>query len=228
MFELEVSRSGLPVIRDDCTHPPPRLLKHLGESLRSFGAEELEGLDAVWLLNVMPEPGGVKVKEALDKGGCVSGMYHARSEKYSSYVRLFVNEIYRGVRGHLPLYHLTPVPVLLITRVLAHEVAHHLAATRGYIFARGERGRNEESLADHFALRHLEKLKARPKYRFGFWLMGKLARVHYDSGVVYSSRRDYCAASECWFMAWRLNPELKDVSAWYHLAREKCKGGVAD
>ena len=153
-------------------------------------------------------------------------MYDAKSERYSSYVRLFVADVYRGLRGHLPFYYLTPAPVLLITRTLAHEVAHHLVATRGYIFEPGDSDHDEESLAEEYARRHLEKMKARRRYRFGRWLMNKLARLHYDSGVVYSSRRDYCAAAECWYMAWRLSPELSNVSEWYHLAREKCKGDM--
>lgn len=224
MFEIEVAPSDLPVIRNDCAHPPPRLVEHLRESLRSFDAEELDGLDAIWLLDRMPEPATGSIKEAMQKGGCVTGMYHAKSERYSSYVRLFVEDIYRGLRGHLPFYHLTPTPVLLITGALAHEVAHHLAATRGYVFEPGGGMRDEESLAERYARGHVEKMRARRRYRLGLWLMKKLARLHYDSGIVYSSRRDYCAAAERWFMAWRLNPELSNVSEWYHLARERCDG----
>ena len=95
-------------------------------------------------------------------------------------------------------------------------------ATCGYIFRRGEDVSDEESLATGYARKHLEKMRAQWRYRFGCWLMKQLAELHYSSGVAYSSKQRYCEAADCWYMAWNLNPNLEDVSDWYHLAREKC------
>lgn len=225
MFEVDVAKEDLPFIRNDCARPPRRLMNHLKESLRRFSDEELKGLEAIWLLDDVPEYANEEAAAAVAQGGRLYGLYHSRTEEVASYIALSIGDIYRGVRGHLPFYEFTPIPVLCMSRALAHEMAHHLIATRGYIFKPGEEVSDEESLANRYAQKHLEKMQRRWRYRFGFWLMKQLAELHYSSGAVYSSKQRYCEAADSWYMAWNLNPKLKNVSEWYHLAREKCVSG---
>ena len=223
MFEVEVAEADLPFVRNDCTRPPRRLIKHLRESLRWFSAKDLERLEGIWLLDELPEHASEEARERAAEGGRTYGAYHAKKKEVSSYIALSIGDIYRGVRGHLPFYALTPLPVLCISRTLSHEVAHHLIATHGYVFEPGEDLSDEESLANRYAQKHVEKMRACWRYRFGLWLMKQLAELHYSSGVVHSSKQRYCEAADCWYMAWNLNPKLKSVSEWYHAAKEKCK-----
>jgi hypothetical protein len=157
MSEVEFHQEGLPFIRNDCTRPPRHLIKRLNQSLRQFSEDELKGLSAIWLCDEMPEDDNKQGRDIPRAGLQTRGYYYLKTKKYDSYIVLFINAIYYSL-DDLPFYGFTSVPALCISKVLAHEVAHHLIATRGYAIKPGEDVTNQELLADLYAQRHLEKL----------------------------------------------------------------------
>ena len=95
----------------------------------------------------------------------------------------------------------TTVPILLITKVLAHEVAHHLCYTRGYVFSPGETYQHnwqEEATADRYAydLRR-EMLKDR-LYWLGHEALQITVDVDYRTGVNRWKEKNYAEAARYW------------------------------
>ena len=208
-------------IRNDCTNAPPHLEKHVYESLSHFTEAELNGVGLIWLVNDLPDDADEEYKKVIRMGGQINGFYYFKTEEEPPFILLFINSIYRSLRL-FPFIHYTVIPSLCISRTLAHEIGHHLIAIRGYVFNQGEDTSDQEVLANQYARNHLEKMRSRFRYRFGFWLMKQLAELHYSAGVVYSTKQKYCEAADCLYKAWDLNPKLENVAEWYHLAREKC------
>ena len=197
--------------------PPRNLLKHLQRSLSIFSGNEMEGIECIWLLD---EACGEHADRIMAEGTRVYGAYHSKGEYRPCEIVLFVRDIYCGV---MPFFYLTSVPVLQITQTLAHEVAHHLVATRGYIFELGEDTSDQESLAERYARSILDKMRKSWRYKIAQWMLKQLADIHYSSGVVHSSKQRYCEAAKCWYEAWHLNPKLENVDEWYWLAKEECE-----
>ena len=193
------------------------------ESLKQFPPEDLAGLEVIWLHNNLPAAANPDDWGVHHEGARIFGAYFARTKKYSSYVVLFVKNIYCSLIPHFPFYNLTAVPVLCLSKTLAHEIAHHLFATRGYIFTPREKRGDEEKLCEEYAERHLQRLQKKWRYKIGFRLLNWLAELHYSTGIVYSSKKKYCEAADHWYLAWNLNPKLENVRPRFHLAMEECK-----
>ncbi len=222
MSEVQFLQEGLPFVRNDCTRPPHRLMKHLQQSLRDFPKDDMKGLGALWLYDEIPNDAHEEGSDIPRAGVQTRGSYYLKTKEYDSYILLFINAIYYSL-DEFPFCEFTSVPALCISKTLAHEVAHHLIATRGYAIKSGEDITDQESLADLYAQRHLDELCKQGRFRFAFWLMKQIADLHYSVGSVYATKHKYCNAADSWFKAWLLNPKLENVGAWYHLAKEKCK-----
>lgn len=208
-------------IKNDCRHAPLGLLAHVRRGLNWIEDEHLAGLDYLWLMDSIPEETTDETAiQAKTEGFGLYGAYKPREGSNQSYILLFVQEIYRGIPA---IYAMTPVPTLRIARTLAHEVAHHLVSQRGYVFQPGEKRSDEERHANNYAAGVLQNMKKRWWYRLGQKLINDLAHTHYVFGVEEWKRQEYCAASDRWFKAWDLNPELEnEVKDWYWQAKERC------
>jgi hypothetical protein len=79
------------------------------------------------------------------------------------------------------LYWYTPASTLNICYTLAHEVGHHLIATRGYVFEKTESYSDdeiEEEFCNRYAFVVTKRMLKRYYYRFGDWLLRDLAGWH--------------------------------------------------
>jgi hypothetical protein len=179
----------------------------------------------VLLLDQVPEPDDKSddfYKYAWKEGHHIYGCYNAKTENTVSCITLNLGDIYRLV----PLaYRWTTVPPLLIVHALAHEVAHHLVATRGYVFSPGERFKHreyEEVAANRYAFYVVKRMEERWYYRFGRWLIKDLADHHHVKALLDWREKRYGKSAEHWYKAWCLNPELDEAAYWYLRAKEKC------
>ncbi len=196
---------------------------HLRRSLSYINQDDIEGIYCIRLLDQLPEPTDESEEwysHARANGHEVCGWYTPKEKGTPAYITLHIGDIYRAVPC---AYWWTTVPTLLITRVLAHEVAHHLVAKRGYIFRRGERLNHreyEEAAANRYAFSVIERMQERWVYRIGRWLIKDLADHHYIIGMLDWKEKKYSKAADRWYKAWCLNPNLDEAAHWYWRARE--------
>lgn len=213
--------SGEIKVKVNCRRAPLGLMWHLRRSLSWIPQDDLENLDYIWLMDDIPD--GTEDEDARHarEGECILyGAYKARQGDRPSYVLLFVRYVYEGIPA---LYWLTPVITWRMTRTLAHEVAHHALAQRGYIFHPGEDEKDEEALAERYAAEVLDRMAKRWHYRLARWVIRDLAETHYILGIVAWKSQRYCKAADKWFKAWNLNPNLDEVANWYYHARKLCE-----
>ena len=118
-----------------------------------------------------------------------------------------------------------------IARTLAHEVAHHVIATRGYIYERSEkyepwngvRDPDEEKMADRFASDILARMVRHWPYLLGKVLARMLSTLLYKAGLQDYWDQKYQAAASRQARAHSLNPENQDAGQCFRHAMEKLK-----
>ena len=106
----------------------------------------------------------------------INGWYEISTVNDPAFIILYAEPIYRPIPWFLWW---TTVPTLRILRTLAHEVAHHLVATRGYVFEKGEDVADEEALANRFSATVLASTSQKPSYTLGQWCIKDLADWYY-------------------------------------------------
>ena len=195
----------------------------LRRGLRWINPSHLEGLCCIRLLDELPEPSNrsdESYKDAWTQGHHIYGLYSASDGHTVSCITLNIGDIYRLVPF---AYRWTTVPTLLITHSLAHEVAHHLAATRGYVLKRGENRRHceyEEVAANRYAFHVVKEMEKRWYYRVGRWMINDLANHHHALAVLDWREKNYEKSAYHWYRAWCLKPELDEAAYWYLRAKQ--------
>lgn len=207
-----------------CANPPRGLERQLRRSLRWIDEADLRGLAVLALQDEMTgvtanAPAWAKEAEAMSERVRVGGWYSPATADVPAYIMLYVQTIYRTIPSWLRW---SPVPTLRIVRTLAHEVAHHLIATRGYVNQPGEETEDEESLADGYADKTLKRMVKRWPYRLGQWYFKERASWHYIFGSLDWRQQKYEAAANRFLDAWNLDPSHKSAAYWYWRARERC------
>jgi hypothetical protein len=154
----------------------------------------------------------------MSAGRGILGWYSEGDMGHEASITVHVAQIYLGVPRS---YWWTPVPTVLITRCIAHEVAHHLFATRGYIFQRGEEYRKdvfEEAAANRYVFSVLQRMTKRWYYRMARWAIRDLGSTHFILGVRDWKMQKYELAAEHWSKARFLDPDNRDAAHWYQRA----------
>ena len=121
------------------------------------------------------------------------------------------------------MYWFTPVPTLLIAYSLAHEVGHHVVATRKYVTkaaGSAKTGEQEENLANEYALSIIKRMSDRWYYRLGKWAISDLSEWHYISGMSSWKSKNYAKAAEHWLNAWALDANNNEAAYWHKRAKE--------
>jgi hypothetical protein len=151
----------------------------------------------------------------------VNGWYSPGHEGSPASIMLYARPIYRPIPSFLWW---TTVPTLRILSTLAHEVAHHLVATRGYVFEKGEDYTDEETLANRFSAGVVEATAEKWSYRLGRWCIKDLAEWYYVFAVTDWKNKDFSAAARRFYNAWDLCPDNDEAGYWYWHARERSEG----
>ncbi len=202
---------------------PRGALWQVRRSLAWMDHRDLDALSRIELVDKMPKPADSApqdIKEAFAEDYGIYGIYHRGTKSRSPYITLLIADIYRGVPS---IYWWTTVPTLLITFTLAHEVAHHVVARRGYINKPEERrkyGQHEEAFANRYAFSIWARMKQKWYYRFGEWAMKNLAEWQFGFGIHDWNAGRYAEAAEHWHTAWSFNPDHNEAAEWYWRAKE--------
>jgi len=215
-------------IINTCTKPPLGLVWQVRRSLRWIDAQDLNGLSYVQIADQLPEIGPeddaadwAKRASADGTDEFTYGWYARPSEDRPGHIILYGRRIYRGLPGYLWW---STLPTLRIARSLAHEVAHHLVATRGYVFQPGEDKDQEESLANAYAAKVLVKMTSHWPYQLGQRGMRELASWHYVYGIADYNAKKYRSAADSFYKSWDLDPQNKESLNLYWRAREMSGG----
>lgn len=203
-----------------CAISPPGLEWQVRRSLRWINRQDLSELSLIYLEDKMPlltERASEWAKKAEAESLPVYGWYAPSRDGRAPYIVLYIHEIYRAVPSWLWW---STVPTLRVTRSLAHEVAHHCIATKGYVFQATDDIDDEESLANRYADSILQKMTEQFAYRVGQWLLKEIASWHYAFGSADWRRRKYINAARHFFEAWDLDPTNQGACYWYWRAKQ--------
>jgi hypothetical protein len=187
-------------------------------SLRWINPTDLEGIQYIELIDRLPDVHeGLPdwYKEVRKKNRGVYGWYNEQTVSDGAGVVLHMPDICNGIPRFLWC---TTAPTLLITKVLAHEVAHHILFTRGHIFRNDEnfkRDWQEEAAADRYAFDLIARMRKKWSYWLGHELILITADVYYRTGVKRWEEKDYAKAAWYWDRAMRLDSDHTYAAHWY-------------
>lgn len=183
----------------------------------------LEGLSYIRLEDALPELDNRAddwAKRTVAEGRRVYGWYASRERSEQSHIVLYIHEIYRSLPRILWW---SSLPTLRIVRTLSHEVAHHLAATKGHVLGSDENGKDEESVANKYANNVLARMQSKWFNRLGQRCLKEIAEWHYVFGIADWRAKKFVNAADSFYKAWDLDPSNEEANYWYWRAREMLK-----
>lgn len=203
-----------------CTNPPPGLEWQTSRALRWIDPEHVKDLGYVRLEDHMKELDHGAADwawNAAAKKERVYGWYAGPQDADNTHIVLYVREIYGGVPK---LLWWSTLPTLRIVRSLAHEVAHHLMATRGYVFRHEDNLKDEEEIANEYAAVVMGRMTTSFAFRLGRWCLKDIAEWHFAFGRANWRSKKFPEAAERFYKAWDLDPSNEEASYWYWRSRE--------
>src|SRR6266540_2197043 len=108
----------------------PRLTSwHVRRILNWISPADLRGLEYIRLIDLEPEEPEASILPAFLRGFTHNGRYLKKDLAEPPRILLYTQDLYLGIPSILKW---TQVATLRIAFTLAHEVGHHVIATRGY------------------------------------------------------------------------------------------------
>ena len=207
----------------------PRLTEwHMLRVLKWFWPSDLEGLESIRVIHECPDDHeSAKVSPYL-RGFLYNGHYSRKMKNRPAHVVLYARDVYFGIPKLLMA---SSVARLRVASKLAHEVGHHVIATRGYIYKpwekykpwNGIRDPYEEKMAEEYASDVINRMLTSWRYKFGKLLTRMLSTFLYKAGIQEFSDGNYQSAASLQSRAHTLNPENEDAGQCYRHAMEKLK-----
>jgi hypothetical protein len=145
----------------------------------------------------------------------LNGLYVGKLGNDPAHIDLYIPNIYRGIPCLLTL---TPIPALLITDNLAHEVGHHLIYTRGYVFQPNEVFKHQETIeefCDRYAFSVTKKMTLKRRYWFSRWVLRRLADWHLAMGALNEGMKKQKQAADHFRAAFNLDNNRDDALYYY-------------
>jgi len=210
-------------IKNECTVSPRGLVRHVRHGLGWINPLDLNGISFIRLMDDFPKPTDRSPrwhKELRAKFLYLNGLYLGKSKTEPAHINLYIHNVYRGLPSYLWW---SPLPTLMITDVLAHEVGHHLIAMRGYIFEATEKFRHQEiveEFCDRYAVGIVKKMMGRWYYRLGRWALKHLAKWNFDIGSLDLREKKFKRAAERYLTAFHLDNNREDALYWYRRAED--------
>lgn len=225
MFErlLHADKLNEVNLKISCANMPRGAIGHVRRSIKWINPADTVDLGFIELLDGIEEPNEASPewhRNAFEHDVSVNGLYFRAENGSSARIYLFVRDLYRGVPR---IYWFSPVITLILAQTLSHEIGHHLIATRGFVFAPGEKvypSEYEEEMAHRYAYHVVKTMKSRWYYRLADYIIKDLASSQYIKGMFAWRKGDYEKAARCWSGSFHLNPNRNDAIYWYKRAKE--------
>ena len=207
----------------------PRLTKwHVRQVLKWCRHDDLKGLESIIVIDKCPDdPMSTKVAPYI-RGFLYNGHYSRRIRNQTAHVVLYSDDIYFGIPKLLMA---SRICTLKIARTLAHEIGHHVIATRGYIHQPSEhyqpwtgiRDPHEEEMADQYAAEVMNRMLTSWRNRFSRLLAQMLSIFLYKAGIQDYWDGNYESSARLEFRARAINPDNVEAGQCYRHAMEKLK-----
>src|ERR1700730_119991 len=207
----------------------PRLTGwHIRRVVRWLSLRDLEGLESLRVIDECPDdPESAKVSPYL-RGFLQNGHYSRKMKNQPAQIVLYARDVYFGIPKLLMP---SPMATLKLARTLAHEVGHHVIATRGYIYKPSEkykplnviRNPYEEKMADAYASDVIERMQKYWIYRIGQLMSRMLSSFLYQAGIQDYWDGNYQSSASLQARAHSLNLENEDAGQCFRHAMEKLK-----
>ena len=131
------------------SHRFPGVTKwHVRRVLNWIGQQDLEGLESIRVIDDCQNDREYVALPRYLMGFLYNGHYSRKEKRFPAQIVLYANDIYFGIPTLLIP---SPMTTLRVARTLAHEVGHHVIATRGYIYNRSEKYSERNGKRDAFA-----------------------------------------------------------------------------
>lgn len=202
---------------------------HIQRVLRWVPKEDLDGLGLIKVIDECPDDElDARRVPAYMWGFLYNGQYINATKKRPAQILLYANDVYFGVPK---AFRVTSVATLKIARTLAHEIGHHVIASRGYIYQPSEKYRpwngirnpEEETMVDRYASDITERMLRHPSYKLGKSLTRMLSSLLHSAGLKNYSKQNYQLAASMFARAHSLDLENEDAGQAYRHAMEKLK-----
>jgi hypothetical protein len=207
----------------------PRIMKwHVRRVLKWIDRRDLEGLESIKVIHDCPDdPEYVKLPRYL-MGFTYNGRYLRKRKDRPAQVVLYASDLYFGIPKFLIA---SPMATLEVASTLAHEVGHHVIATRGYVYKTWEKYRSapdvddpySEKMAEAYASDVIQRMLRHWPYRLGRLMAQKFSNFLYQWGLADYWAGDYQAAASRLARAHSLDKENEDAGQAYRHAMEKLK-----
>jgi hypothetical protein len=187
---------------------------------------DLAGLDHVRLLSTiddLPSEPDWWTKMCDKDASWVKAVYRRKFETSPACIVFFVDAIYLPLESFIRF---RPITTLYLSRIVAHEVGHHLIATRGFVFAPDEKygsDEYEEEMANRYAFEIIQRMKSKWYYRVADRVLKFFSQIHFEEGRQNWQRERYELAAACWYKAWLLNIDDKKAEDLYWEAKSRRK-----
>lgn len=201
---------------------------HIRRVLKFINPADLDGLQIIRVINECPDdPEYLSVPRYLP-GFLYNGQYLKKAAGRPAEIVMYANDIYFGIPCLLMS---TTVATLKLARTLAHEIAHHVVQTRGYIIDEtekftpfdGSRNPEEESAANAYANDVIKRMSHRLSYRLGRLLSAALSSILHRAGLRDYWHRRYARAASRLARAHSLDPQNEEAGQAFRHAVEKLK-----
>jgi hypothetical protein len=209
-------------IRNESTVSPDGLVRHVERGLDFFNPLDLNGISFIRLVDDLPKPTDRSPrwhKDVKKRYLYLYGQYFSKHKHEPTHINLYIRNLYRGIPSLLAL---TPIPTLILAETLAHEVGHHLIATRGYVFQPTEIFKHEEvveEFCDRYAFSIVNKMLAHWRYRFWRWTAKRLAGWHLAMGSFNEGMKKQTKAADHFLTAFHLDSTREDALYYYRRAK---------
>jgi hypothetical protein len=204
---------------------------HVRRALRWLSPNDLAGLGFIRLMDEEPDDPEAQKEPAYLRGFLYNGRYLRKGKDHPAHIALYTSDLYLGMPRFLKL---TPTQTLRFAFTLAHELGHHLIATRGYIYKPNEKYKpwrsgtfdpHEEKMADTYAEDVVKKMCKSWYYKSGKLLARIISRILFEVGVGEHWNGNYESAARWNFNAFMINPENLDAGQSYRHDMEKFLDG---
>lgn len=207
----------------ETNHFPRLTAWHVRKALRWIDTTDLEGLACIYLRDYEPGDPDASKQPPYLVGFLYCGSYQKAKGKRPAGISLYTRDLYFGIPRLLAA---TPLARLSIAATLAHEVGHHVIASRGYKY----HGSTEIKLnrlidspherdATGYALEVTNRMLRSLYFRIGKVLARLYSSILFKRGNKEHSRGNFKRAAELEFRAYMLNTENTD--AWQSYLQDR-------
>ena len=162
-----------------------------------------------------------ETKQLISDGFQVGGTYYTTSE--SNLNRIYLN--FDALNSPIPkILSRTPLISFRIIKILSHELAHHLIATKKEPFTEAIAEVEEETVAEKFAEKIVSDYEQKRKN--WNWIYKDLASWYFNFGLADCKLNKFESAKKHLYLAFLMDSKNESISEWFWFAKHKAENNI--